>query len=259
MRSAVLLPALALLFILGACGDDGGGGDDEASADVQATLEAVVDAWNAEDVDAVLVHFTNAGLLSSFGASTREEAAATLPEVMGATIVLGELEINVDGDASTAEAKQWAIGATLDPRLLSLTKEGDAWLIDNEEKFPAEIPEGTTSVDLKALEYEFTFDESAITSGNLAFAVENTGAEEHIVDLFRVPADMDIDQALRSDEEATGIESIGATPPIEPGGESTMVFTGPLPAGRYALLCFVEAADGEEHALKGMWGDFTIE
>jgi hypothetical protein len=252
-----LLAVFALLFTLGtACNNDG---EEEASADVQAAIDAAVDAWNAGDAEAFLEHFTDAGILSSFGATSREEAVAGLPEVMGATIVAGELEIAVDGDAATAEAAQWAIGDTLDPRTLSLVNESDAWLIDAQEQFPAEIPDGTTAVDLNALEYEFDFDESAITSGNFAFAVENTGAEEHIVDLFSIPADLDLEQALRSEEEPAGVVSIGATPPIEPGGEDTMVFTEPLPAGRYALFCFVAAPDGEPHALKGMWGDFTIE
>jgi hypothetical protein len=248
--------AAALMSVaLVACNDSGG--DDEASADVQAAIEATVDAWNANDVEGVLAHFTDAGVQSSFGA-TREEAAAALPEVMGATIVPGELEITVDGDSATAEAEQWAIGATLDPRRMTLVNEGDEWLIDAEEKFSAEIPSGTTAVELKALEYQFDFDASAVTSGDFAFDVENTGGEEHIVDLFSVPVDLDIEQALRSEEEVAGVESIGATPPIEPGGTTTMVFTEPLAAGRYAILCFVEAEDGEPHALKGMVADFQV-
>lgn len=258
---AVLLPAFALLFILGAgCGDDGGGGDDEASADVQAAVEATVDAWNASDVEALLAQFTDAGLLSSFEAPSREEAAQFLPDFIGEqAITLGELEVTVDGDAATVEAKQWAFGGLLDPTRLSLVKEGDSWLIDAEEDLPNEIPEGTTAVDLKTLEYQFDFDESAITSGDFAFAVENIGGEDHFAELSRIPVDLDIEQALQSEEEPAGVEVIGSTDPIEPGGEATMVFTEPLAAGRYVLLCFIEAADGEPHAFKGMVGEFTIE
>ncbi len=255
-----LLPAIALLFILGAaCGDDGGG-DDEGSADVQAAVEDAVAAWNAKDVEALLAQFTDAGLLSSFEAPSREEAAQFLPEFIGdPAITLGELEITVDGDTATAEAKQWAFGELLQPNRISLIKEGEAWLIDAEENLPAEVPESTTAVDLKMLEYQFDFDESAITSGDIAFTVENIGGEEHFADLSRVPADLDIEQALQSEEEPAGVVNIGSTDPIEPGGEANMVFAEPLAAGRYVLLCFIEAADGEPHAFKGMVGEFTIE
>jgi ketosteroid isomerase-like protein len=258
---AVLLPAFALLFVLGAaCGDDGGGGDDEASADVQAAMEAAVASWNASDVDALLAQFTDAGLLSSFEAPSRAEAAEFLPDFIGdPAIKLGELEVTVDGDTATVEAKQFAFGNLLDPTRISLIKEGDAWLLDAEEDLPNEIPEGTKAVDLKTLEYQFDFDESAITSGDFAFAVENIGGEEHFVDLSRIPADLDIEQALQSEEEPAGIVNIGSTDPIEPGGTTSMVFTEPLAAGRYVLLCFIEAADGQPHALKGMVGEFTIE
>jgi len=257
---AVLLPAFALLFILSAACDDDGGGDDEASADVRTAVEAAVDAWNTSDVEALLAQFTDAGLQSSFEATSREEAAQFLPEFIGdPAITSGELEITVDGDTATADAKQWAFGELVQPTRISLVTEGDVWLIDAEEDLPVEIPEGATAVDLKTLEYQFDFDESAITSGDIAFAVENIGGEDHFVDLSRIPADLDIEQALQSEEEPAGIENIGSTDPIEPGGEATMVFAEPLAAGRYVLLCFIEAADGEPHALKGMVGEFTIE
>lgn len=263
MRRNMWLVAAATVVLLSlasvSCSDDEGSGDDEATAEVQAAIDAGVDAWNAGDVEGVLAVFTDAGLQSAFGVSSREEAAAGLPEVMGATVVPGELEITVDGETATVEAKEWSVGATLDPRTATLIKEGDQWLIDAEEKFPAEIPDGTTAVELKTLEYQFDFDETAITSGDFAFDIENTGGEEHIVDLFSIPADLDLEQALQSEEEPAGVESIGATPPIEPGGTNTMVFTAPLAAGRYAMLCFVEAEDGEPHAFKGMLADFVVE
>jgi len=116
-----------------------------------------------------------------------------------------------------------------------------------------------TAIDLNLTEYAFNFDESEITSGDIAFNVSNIGGEEHQVVLAKFPEDLDVEEAIRSEEDPEGIEAVGEVDPLDPGADTSFLFTEPLEAGRYVMVCFVEAADGEPHALKGMWAEFTIE
>ena len=74
-----------------------------------------------------------------------------------------------------------------------------------------------------------------------------------------VPEDLDIEAAILSGEEPAGIEDVGIGGPWDPGTDTTAVFTEPLAAGRYAMLCFVSDAEGVPHAALGMINEFTIE
>jgi hypothetical protein len=254
---AVVL-AGALLMLGAACGGDGDGGDNEA-ADVEATIRALTDAWNGKDVDAFLALVTDAFLQEEAGLATREEAREQFSEFIGdpPEEIIEISGIEVTGDTATAirDAKE---GNLLTRTRGNFVREGDAWTLDSVENLAAEIPEGVTAVDLALTEYKFNFDEAAIADGNIAFNVSNIGVEQHFVDISKIPADLDIEQALRSEEEPEGTEEIGGTDVLEPGDEMTIVLAEPLAAGRYVMLCFVEAADGEPHALKGMWAEFTI-
>jgi hypothetical protein len=260
LRWAGLAVALiAALAVFGAaCGDDGGGGGDEESAAVEAAFQAAIDAWNGKDVDALLASFTDAGLMSVFD-TTREEAVQFLPGFIGEDqITLGELTTDVSGDSATVEAPEFASGNILDPSRTTLILQEGVWLIDGEEDLLAEIPGGTTAVDVSLREYEFDFDAGAITDGNVAFRLTNDGAEDHEMFVSKIPEGLDIEQALQSEEEPEGTEDIGGMG-VAAGESANMVFTDPLAAGRYVMLCFIEAEDGTPHALKGMWADFTIQ
>lgn len=256
LASAVVIAA-SLLVLSAACGGDDDGGDEESAA-VEAAYQAAIDAWNAKDVDALLASFTDAGLMSVFD-STREEAVQFLPEFIGEDqITLGELTTDVSGTSATVEAPEFAAGNILDPSRTTLVLQEGVWLIDGEEELLAEIPGGTTAVDVSLREYEFDFDAGAITDGNVAFRLTNDGAEDHEIALSKIPEDLDIEQALQSDEEPEGTEDI-ASMGVAVGESANMVFTEPLGPGRYAVLCFVGAEDGTPHALLGMWSEFTIE
>jgi hypothetical protein len=254
---AVVL-AGALLMLGAACGDDGDGGDD--AAEVEAAVRAITEAWNGKDVDALLALVTDTFIQDEIEAESREEAAQSLPEFIGdpPEEIIEISGIEVTGDTATAirDAKE---GRLLTRSRGNFVREGDEWKLDSVEDLAAEIPSGTTAVDLTQAEYEFTFDAAAITDGNIAFNVSNIGGEQHVVDLAKIPEDLDIEEALQSDEEPPGIEGVGNIEPLDPGGGTTMVFTEPLAPGRYAMICWVEAADGEPHFAKGMWADFTVE
>jgi hypothetical protein len=248
--------ALALLFLAAACGGDGDGGDEKG---VEATLRSLADAWNANDVDGLLALVTDAFIQDEIGAGSREEAAQGLQEFIGEP----PIEVNsisniaVSGETATAEI------ITTEGRLVrreqaSLSKEGDQWRVEDFEDLGAEIPEGVTAVDVGMREYAFEFDGGAITNGSIAFSVTNAGSEQHVVEVLKVPEGLDVQEALLSEEDV-GIEDLGGLDPLDPGSVSTVVFSQPLEPGRYALICWVEAADGQPHFLKGMVGGFAIE
>lgn len=251
----VLVAALAVFGA--ACGDDDGDGNDQ-SAEIEAQIRAITDAWNGKDVEGLLALVTDNFLLAE-GELTREEAPEAFAEFIGdpPEEIIEISGIEVTGDTATAirVAKE---GPLVTRERGNLVLEGAVWKLDSVEDLGAEIPDGTTAVDVSLLEYEFDFDEAQITSGNVAFNVSNIGGEDHEMFLSKIPEDLDIEQALQSDEEPEGVEDIGGTV-LEPQDETTVVFADPLAAGRYVMLCFVEAADGQPHALKGMWSEFTIE
>lgn len=252
--------AIGLIGVLGlvavACGDDGG---EEASA-VEAAIRDLAAAWNAKDVDGALALVTDNFIATDLDGATREEAPEILAEFIGEeAVTITEIsDVEVSGDTASAVVESTE-GKLVVRERDSLVRQDDAWLLDSIEDLGAEIPEGTTAVDLALTEYAFNFDEAAITDGNIAFNASNIGGEQHFVFVAKVPEDLDIEQAIRSDEEPEGAEDIGGTDVLEPGDETTLVFADPLGPGRYVMLCFVEAADGEPHALKGMWAEFTIE
>jgi len=138
-------------------------------------------------------------------------------------------------------------------------------LVDGLEHLTTEAPAGARVVDMTADEFTFAFDADAAAGGDVAFAIENVGEEPHEVVIERVPADLDIAGAiqayLETGEDPEGTEAVAYVQPIAPGEEMTLVFTGPLPAGRYAVLCFVadtEDPEGTPHAAKGIFGEFTV-
>lgn len=270
-----LIAVLALLVAVGCSDDDNDGGDatpaatedsSTGGADEQALqnlLESAAAAWNAGDTAGFLAHFTDAGVLAAFGA-TRVAAMEFLPDFIGdPPISTGDLtNVSVSGDTATADAPDFAFGIVLDPTTFSFLNVESAWLLNGEEDFAAVVPEGTTTVELSLLEYQFAFDAAEITSGNIAFAVSNVGGEEHEIAIASVTADLDIDAAFETiapGDFPEGFDVIAVAGPWEPGTSSAVVFTEELSSGRYALLCFIEAADGTPHAFLGMTNEFTIE
>lgn len=252
-----LVAVAALAVVAAACGDDDGGAE---AAEVEAAIQAASDAWNAGDAEAFLAAFTDNGIQAIFD-STREQLQQDFGEELPGEPPFGLGEFSntqVDGDTATTEVGAF-FGGLGNTTRISLVREADQWLIDGEEFITGDVPEGATAVDLALSEFAFNFEASEITSGNFAFNVENIGAEQHDIAFARVPEDLDLEQAVRSEDEPPGLEDEGYVGPFEPGTETTVLFPGPLEPGRYAMVCFVEAADGEPHALKGMIAEFTIE
>lgn len=251
---SLLLLAVALPLLVGGCISD------NSTREVEDALSAVADAWQNKDIEKYLAGWTDNGLKETFDV-TREEAKEFLKESIGDQLYVFRAisNVNVTGESATAEA-QIAEGLLLKPSRFSLIKQSGAWKIDREEHLSPAIPSGVTVVDLKLTEFAFVYDPALITNGNVAFRVENVGKQPHEVALVKVPADLDVQQALRSPEPPPGIEDVGFILLQHTGDTMNMVFTQTLAPGRYLMVCFLPdtEGDGQPHALKGMWAEFVI-
>ena len=251
----VLGVGLGALFLGTACGGD----DDGDVVAIEAALQATVDAWNGAEIEGFLAGFTDSGFMAEFDAP-KDAGREFLPDFIGdPPITLGSVEINVSGDTATAKADEFAFGRVLEPTTFSLINQEGAWLIDDAEDFAASIPDETIAVDLVLTEYAFNFDASAITDGNVAFNVSNIGGSEHEVALLAVPDGLDLEEAIGMEGPAEGVSLVGISGPWDPGTDTTLVLTEPLEAGRYAMFCFVEDADGTPHFVLGMVDEFTVQ
>ena len=255
----VLIVGLALVAAA-ACGDDEDDAAD-ASADITALYTDVVAAWNAGDVEGFIAGWTPDAFAAEFG----PDAGAFLPQFIGdPPITLRAVEnIAVEGAEATAEL-EIAFGLVVERSRDALEQEGGRWRIAGSEGVPAPIPRDVTAVDLVLFDFAFGFDAAAIGDGNIAFAVENMGTQEHEVGLARVPADFEIADLLETGPEGPlpqGVEFLSALEPVMPGVSTTLVLAEPLASGRYLMVCFLEDVNDPQHtphALKGMLAEFTV-
>ncbi len=234
-------------------------------AAIRATMQGAVYAWNQGDVGAFASFLTDKGLKAEFDL-TRENVSE-LSEFLGTPITLRSVQdVKATGDPATATSAtaviELEIGPTVERAQRSFVVEGGRWKIDGTTLLPAIIPAATTAVDVRLVEYGFAYDKNAAGSGNIAFRVQNGGAEPHELVLVKLEADapalFELIQSSGPDEELQGIEFLAGGGPYEPGQQGTVVFTRALSAGRYGLVCFLSAPDGVPHALKGMVSEFTV-
>ena len=289
LRAAALGVAVMFAAAAVACGDDddddgdggsttpgatsaatqaGGDGDEEA---VEATVNGIFEAWNANDLDGFLALFTDAGIVSVFGeeGQTVAEVEAGLGEFFG-SIPITNVEITdteVDGDSATSVAQFYIDG--FERNEYTLVDENGTWLIDAEEPLVVEVPDGVRTVHVDLNEFAFGYDGGEIGDGNIAFEAENVGEQEHELALVQVAADQDLDALVQQivdsggEEVPPGVVFLGSAADIEPGNTQNFVLLEPLTPGRYVMLCIfpdtTEGPDGTPHALKGMVSDFTVE
>lgn len=246
------VPLLALSMVLVACGDD----DDEASS---TTTEAATDneelcalAQDLFDQD----DFPSAAQIEKY----TELAPAEIEEAVS---IAGPPIIEADRDA----AKFFA--AVADDEVEAATREIDAWELENcGIDHESAIPEAARAVDpdarrvdVTASEYTFDFP-TELAAGPTSFVMTNAGNEVHFMVISQIAEGHTMAEALAFEgdpEEAglvTGVEfesGIAAT-----GGDDEEVISVDLPAGNWAMLCFVSGPDGTPHAYSGMAVPFTV-
>lgn len=118
----------------------------------------------------------------------------------------------------------------------------------------AELPRAAARIDA----YDFAFRASGLRPGRQAVEFRNTGAEPHHAYFARMRAGVTLSDTLKF---FSGQGYVGAPPVDVEGTRETVVLEGrdrqvtelDLPAGRYALLCFVRnRAGGPQHTELGM-------
>lgn len=120
---------------------------------------------------------------------------------------------------------------------------------------PAEptLPRARPVVDISMREYSFQYNH-AIPSGQVTFRVRNEGRVNHRLALIPLSDDFPpIDTQLRGNKRRR-VFPLAGIPDRPPGSGAT--FAAFLRPGRFALICFIRAPDGETHALKGMTSEF---
>ena len=260
--SALALLAIIALGLVAACGDDD---DDGGSAEDKAAVEQAVTevaSYSGEDIDAFLERVTP-NFIESFTGFNEEECRANADECVGEPAEGVTFEnTSVDGDKATTEAT-FADGEDSISFKIALINEDDRWKVDTLGPVSQDIPEGVKEVSLTTTEFEFGFDAGDIPDdGNFAFAVENEGEQVHEAIVVNIPEDLDLEEAVASQEEPEGVTDVGFFGPLPPGDSGNLVFEAPLEPGRYAILCFLPDSEGEEgtaHAELGMYTEFTIE
>lgn len=238
----------------------------------EAAVAAVIDGMNAAaaagDFDAFLTYFTEDGLLKTTG----------FPADILRTFVEGDTEssppsfraedIRVDGDTATAfvsDAASTDPNGVINRHRWIFDRASGGWLVSGAEWDSGADGPDTVTVSLDAQEFAFGVDTSAITGGNVAFDVTNSGSQSHEVAFAQIPADADLQQLLQAEETPEGVIDVGGLRPLAPGQTAHLQFSEPLEPGRYALICFFPNTDpalgeiGTPHAFLGMATDFTIE
>lgn len=228
-------------------------------ASIKSLIDAAVAAWNRKDINGFLSLWTAEGATSEFGEDSIEAVRASLPQFIGdPPISRGVVSNVVSTGATTATA---TVDLYLDPiierHLYSFVNIGGSWKIAGGPIVEYPIPSGTTAVPVRLSEFNFAFDKTAAASGNIAFRGTNVGQQFHELALAKIPANANL-QELLADEDAPGVEFVAAVF-MAPGESTSMVFSRPLAAGRYAMVCFIpDEATGTPHAFLGMATDFTV-
>jgi hypothetical protein len=110
-------------------------------------------------------------------------------------------------------------------------------------------------VTLNVTMREFSFEHrEEVPSGRVVFQFSNAGQVDHELRLVTLPEDLPpLAEQLRS-EQRQALPTTAILDQQKPGGSGA--FAVDLAPGRYGLVCFLEDAQGERHALKGMNSEF---
>jgi hypothetical protein len=242
-----------------------GAGNSTQTADEQAvetSIRNAIQAYSAGNAEEFLKFWTDNGLKAEFDATADEIRQAGPDFFAGPPVALGDFkETKVDGDKATSEF-DFLFADLVQPQRYTLVKDASAWKIDDTQALEAQIPDGSTEVDLKLNEFAFDFDQSKVKP-NVAFKVENDGQQAHEAILLKVPDGYTVDQLLSSEtpDLPDGVSIVGFGGPYGPGDTGTMVFAQPLASGSYMFVCFLpDTSDPQQvpHVVKGMGTTFQV-
>lgn len=124
---------------------------------------------------------------------------------------------------------------------------------DAEDQAPLPPPPAVVEVSMR--EYSFDYDRP-VPAGRVLFEVRNDGEQRHEFVLVRLPDHTNLEELLAS-PTPLALHPVFAVPPRQP--DKTASFAVKLTPGRYGIICFVQAADGDQHHQKGMFDQFRVE
>ena len=128
---------------------------------------------------------------------------------------------------------------------------------DQPAQQPAAPEPAAQEFEVIATEYEFQGVPATLEAGEASFTLTNEGQEPHMMFLFKVNDDSSVEELIRlPQKEAQEVIENAGQADARPGKSKS--FTAELESGRYGYGCFVTTKDGTPHALKGMFGEFTV-
>ena len=141
--------------------------------------------------------------------------------------------------------KRWTIVAACGAALAGASCSGAAR--------PA--PSSAPVVDVAMDEYRFDLD-GAVPAGRVVFRARNLGRLDHELLLVELPEDFPPVREQLESAKRRAVSNVARVAVRKPG--TTGTFAADLVPGRYAMVCFVQDADGGQHAQKGMSAEFRI-
>jgi hypothetical protein len=126
---------------------------------------------------------------------------------------------------------------------------------------------GSNNLDVKASEYVFKVSGKP-KAGNVQITFSNVGTELHMFALSEINPGVTVkqveDAASSQDQNAFAAisppdapQSFDGIPGVVSPGEKSVNIAN-IPAGHYALMCFVPAPDGTPHVMHGMVKTFDV-
>ena len=123
------------------------------------------------------------------------------------------------------------------------------------ERSERALPPGPATVQVTMSDNRFGYRPPRAT-GRVVFEARNEGRVDHELVLVIVPEDLPpLDAQLRSGSRRV-IATLAGVPRRQPGRRGA--FAVDLEPGRYGIICFIEDADGVQHAQKGMSSEFRV-
>jgi hypothetical protein len=271
MERFALLIALAAICLAATFTSTSVKAQDTNEAEIEAFAEDLVAAFNAGDPEAFADMFTDEGLIAFMddpSITTREEAIAALPEfglgeLMAELVEVRDIQVNGESGSAVIHLQFPNEGFETIDRI-TVTRVGGVLLVSNyesgvEQPPPPEIPAGYEVIPVSMVNYGFIVDTGPIAIGDrIAFEATNNGTEPHELIFLRVPAGLDLEEALESEEPPPGVEDLAFTF-AEPGQFGRAIVEDPMTAGRYVMVCFVETEQGVPHWQLGMLREFTLQ
>ncbi len=275
-RGLVLLTLAVAAATLSSCR-----GRPDRATDTRNVQQAVwrsIDAENAGDGRAFVALWTDDGLRSYDAGSREEIESGAAPLGAEKTELRSFVQTTVTGDKAVAVI-DGRVEAGLYRMRYNLVRRGARWVIDGFRFLGATPPPPSVPViDVRAVEYGYDIDRTGLSGGDFALHFTNAGQEQHEISIISVPPGSSTAEAVFALKTANA-RSLGDLPagysPVghlafeTPGSSGDYTLAARLPAGHYALVCFLpvggiddfgqaRVSGAEPHVARGMLTTFSV-